>query len=237
MNEDRKYKSPSPFEKRAMIGLGVVLLGLAVNLLLGNPLFRLLFSGGVNAGSRPAPSSPSTAAKDVAVKDAAAKPAARTVSKRGAKTPVKDQDEFARYDPSLHLDELEEVLDRPLPQLDRNPFLLEPTPQEIKQKEAEAKPQPPPPPPPPPPIPLKAVGFAEKLGGPQEAYICETSVLPAGAAGVSSADAKCRDDVEVYVVHEGEEFGKHYKAVKLAPTQVDVVDEATGQSAQLLVPQ
>lgn len=205
-----------------MIGLGVVLLGLAVNLVLGNPLFRLLFSGDVNAGTRPA-TSPLAASKETA-----AKPAATTTSKTsksGAKVLAGPQDEFARYDPSLHLDELEEVLARPLPKLDRNPFGLEPAPQEIKQKEAESKPQPPPPPPPPPPILLKAVGSAEKPGGIQEAYICE-----------SGADGKCRDDVEVYVVHEGDEFGKHYKAVKVTPSEVDVVDETTQQSAQLLVP-
>lgn len=221
MKENSKGESPSSFEKRAMIGLSVVLLGLAVNLVLGNPLFKLLFSGDVNAGSRPAPS-PSAAT----VKDPAVKPSAKTVSKPSAKTPVKTQDEFARYDPSLHVDELQKVLARPLPKLDRNPFAFPPTPQEIKIKEEASKPQPPPPPPPPPPILLKVVGFSEKPGGGQEAYICE-----------SSADGKCRDDVEVYVVHEGEEFGKHYKAVKLMPTEVDVLDQTTQQSAQLLVPQ
>ncbi len=73
---------------------------------------------------------------------------------------------------------------------------------------------------------LKVVGLAEKPGGAPEAYICE-----------SAADGKCREDVEVYVVHEGEQFGKHYKVVKIVPTQIDVVDETTQQSAQLLVPQ
>jgi hypothetical protein len=204
---------------KAAAAVGVLLLLLVLNLAFGNPLYNLFFGKGVSAGTRPA-APPRVAPGNNNI----AKASSKGPSQSSARTaPMKD--EFARYDPSLNLDEMKALLSRPVPKLERNPFQLEAPPQEVKKVEEQA-PAPPPPPPPPPPILLKAVGLLEKPGGSPEAYICE-----------SDASGKCRDDVEVYVVHEGEQFGKHYKAVKIVPTQIDVVDEATQQSAQLLVPQ
>ena len=39
------------------------------------------------------------------------------------------------------------------------------------------------------------------------------------------------------MVHEGEEFGKRYKAVKITPQQIEVEDQTTHQTGQLLIPQ
>ena len=193
---------------KAAVGVGVLLILLLLNLALGNPLFHLFFGAGVNAGTRPTPPRPT------ASKDGAEKAPSKGVSKTTAVPSTKVKDELARYDPSLNLDELKDILSRPTPQPGRNPFELHATP-----KAVPTNPEPPPPqaPPPPPPIPLKAVGYSEKPGGVKEAYVT--------------------DDQEVYVVHEGEEFGKRYKAVKITPQQIEVEDQTTHQTGQLLIPQ
>jgi hypothetical protein len=197
---------------KATVGLGVLLVLLFLNLAFGNPLFHLFFGAGVSAGTRPMPPQPKAASKDQAEK-APPKGASRLTA--GAATKVKD--EFARYDPSLNLDELKDILSRPAPQPGRNPFELKATPKALATKaDAPAPPQPVAPPPPPP-IPLKAEGYSEKPGGVKEAYIT--------------------DDQEVYVVHEGEEFGKGYKALKITPQQIEVEDETNHRTVQLLVPQ
>jgi hypothetical protein len=196
---------------KAAVGVGVLLVLLFLNLAFGNPLFHLFLGAGVSAGTRPMPPQ-SKAAKDPAEK---ATPKAAAKSTAGAATKAKD--EFARYDPSLNLSELKDILSRPAPQAGRNPFELRAAP---APKAMAANPEAPPAPqapPPPPPIPLKVVGYSEKPGGIKEAYLS--------------------DDQEVYVVHEGEEFGKGYKAVKITPQQVEVEDETGHRTVQLLVPQ
>ncbi len=206
---------------KATVGVGALLLLLILNLAFGNPLFNLFFGGAVSAGTRPTP--PPTAARN---KEKTGKTSPQGASRSATASTTRVKDEFASYDPSLNLDELKDLVSRSAPKLDRNPFELPSPPPPPEVKASPALPPTPPPPPPPPPIMLKVVGLSEKPGGGPEAYICE-----------SSADGKCREDVEVYVVHEGDQFGKHYKVVKIVPTQVDVVDETTQQSAQLLVPQ
>ena len=193
---------------KATVGVGALLVLLLLNLALGNPLFHLFFGAGVNAGTRPTPPRPT------ASKNGAEKAPPKGVSKTTTGPATKVKDELARYDPSLNLDELKDILSRPAPQPGRNPFELHATP-----KAVPTNPEPPPPqaPPPPPPIPLKAVGYSEKPGGVKEAYVT--------------------DDQEVYVVHEGEEFGKRYKAVKITPQQVQVEDQNSHQTVQLLIPQ
>jgi len=193
---------------KATVGVGALLVLLLLNLALGNPLFHLFFGAGVNAGTRPTPPRPT------ASKNGAEKAPPKGVSKTTTGPATKVKDELARYDPSLNLDELKDILSRPAPQPGRNPFELHATP-----KAVPTNPEPPPPqaPPPPPPIPLKAVGYSEKPGGVKEAYVT--------------------DDQEVYVVHEGEEFGKRYKAVKITPQQIEVEDQTTHQTGQLLIPQ
>ncbi len=196
---------------KATAGVGVLLLVLILNLAFGNPLFNLFFGGGVSAGTRPTPPPPVTPGKD---KIGRASPKAASKSTVGPTATIKD--EFARYDPSLNLDELKDLVSRPGPKLGRNPFEFGTTPQDLTKKTDQTQTAPPPPPPPPP-IPLKAVGYAEKPGGVKEAYIS--------------------DDQEVYVVHEGEEFGNRYKAIKITPQQIEVEDQTGHQTVQLLIPQ
>jgi hypothetical protein len=207
------------FVNKATAGVGALLLLLVLNLALGNPIFNLFFAGAVSAGTRPTPAPTVVASKEKIGKSS---PQGTSRSSAAPAVRVKD-DEFARYDPSLNLDELKDLVSRPVPKLGRNPFELESTPKDLKPNPT---PTPPPPPPPPPPILLKAVGIAEKPGGTQEAYICETG-----------ADGKCREDVEVYVVHEGEQFGNHFRAIKITPQQIEVEDQNSHQTAQLLVSQ
>ena len=194
---------------KAAIGVGVLLFLLVLNLAFGNPLFHLFLGGDVSAGTRPMLPQPTPASKDQAEKA----PAART-SKSTDAPANRVKDEFARYDPSLNLDELKDILSRPASQPGRNPFELHATP-----KAVPTNPEPPPPqaPPPPPPIPLKAVGYSEKPGGVKEAYVT--------------------DDQEVYVVHEGEEFGNHFKAIKITSHEMQVEDLSSHQTTQLPIAQ
>jgi len=195
---------------KASVGMGVLLVLLLLNLAFGNPLFNLFFGAGVSAGTRPMPPGPTGASKGQAEKTPL-----KGASKSTLGPPAKTKDEFARYDPSLNVDVLKDVLSRPLPQPTRNPFELKAAPKTVTNV-----PEPPPQPqapPPPPPIPLKAVGYSEKPGGVKEAYVS--------------------DDQEVYVVHEGEEFGKRYRAVKITPQQIEVEDQTGHQTEQLAIPQ
>src|SRR3974377_1687914 len=119
---------------KATVGVGVLLVLLLLNLALGDPLFHLFFGAGVNAGTRPTPPRPT------ARKDGAKKAPPRGVSKAPAGPASKVKDQLARYDPSLNLDELKDILSRPAPQPGRNPFELHATP-----KAVPTNPEPPPP--------------------------------------------------------------------------------------------
>jgi hypothetical protein len=196
---------------KATVGVGVLLVLLSLNLAFGNPLFHLFLGAGVSAGTRPVPPQHVAASKDQAEK------APRKGASAPAAGPARVKDELARYDPSLNLGELKDILDRPAPQPGRNPFEVRAArgPQAVaKNPEPAPTPQPPPPPPPPP---LKVVGYSEKPGGVKEAYVS--------------------DDQDVYVIHEGEEFGKGYKAIKITPQQIEVEDQTNHRTVQLLVPQ
>ena len=176
-------------EKLILAGLGVVCAFMVGRLILGS------------GGSVPKPSSP---------------PAAPTA--RAEKSGSKPVGELAQYNPVVRLDVLKDLNDRPLPQLDRDPFEFEPTPQEVAAaKQAEQVKNTPPPPPPPPPIPFKAVGFEQTANGSRAAYLT--------------------DDQETYIVHEGEEFAQRFKVVKITSTTVEVADETYHQTAQLPYPQ
>ncbi len=204
---------------KATVGVGALLILLVLNLAFGNPLFNLFFGGGVSAGTRPTPPRPLTPGKDK-IEMASLQGASKSTVRPAARV----KDEFARYDPSLNQGELKSLLSRPVPKLGRNPFEFETKPKDLTK--GPDTPAPPPTPPAPPPIPLKAVGYGEKPGGTKEAYICE-----------SRPDGTCRDDQEVYVAHEGEEFGKRYKATKITPQQIEVEDQTSHQTVQLLIPQ
>jgi hypothetical protein len=213
MKEKEQFRSVN----KAITGVGAVLLLLVLNLAFGNPLFNLFFGGAVRAGTRTLP--PPSAVPDK-------EKSGRKLGTSGAQaaTSAKVKDEFARFDSTLNLGELKEVISRPAPQLGRNPFELEAGPK--SSAKADQPPPAPPPPPPPPPIRLKVVGYAEKPGGGKEAYVCETR-----------EDGTCLEDKEVYIVHEGEEFGNHFRATKVTPQQVEVEDQSSHQTAQLLMPQ
>lgn len=176
-------------EKWASGILGAVCLLLALN---------LVFRTGVRAGASRPTMAPSTS----------------TQSRRVDRMPLKGDDDLARYDPVLKLDLLKELLDRPLPRLERNPF-------EFPAARVAPAPTPAAPapaaPPPPPPMPLKAMGYSEKAGGVREAYVS--------------------DEEQVYVVHEGDVVANKYRITKITPTAVEVVDETSSRTVQLTIPQ
>lgn len=124
----------------------------------------------------------------------------------------------AAYDPTIRLDLLKSASGRELPQLLRDPFEFEPTPAQVQAKNAAAAAASrPPAPPPPPPIPLQALGYDQDEGGKLAAYLA--------------------DDQDTYIVHEGEEFDKRFRVLKITPTMVEIEDETYHQTAQLPFPE
>ncbi len=143
-----------------------------------------------------------------------ATPARPTPAAAQGQRPAATVEELARYDPAIRLGKFKEIQERPIAKLKRNPF-------EFVVREVAAAPSttvegpapPPPPPAPPPPPPLKAVGYSVIRGG-------------AGEAFVTLQD-------ELFVVHEGETFGKRFRVTKLSPTAVEIFDETTQQTIRL----
>ena len=123
--------------------------------------------------------------------------------------------------PVLRLDLLNQESGEPLVALDRNPFEFAPTPAQVRQamarKATAGSPAGPPPPPVAPPVPYKALGYSENARGQFQAYLT--------------------DDKDIFVVHEGDELGQHYKILKITPNLVEVQDEGFNQQSQLLFPQ
>ncbi len=128
------------------------------------------------------------------------------------------RDELSRYDPELDLETLGKFESRPEPKLNRNPFVFPPPPAPKVTASQAANATPPPPPPPPPP-PFKAVGYTERPDGNAEAIVTDAS------------------GQEVYVIHIGETFAKHYRVLSLSPTKVEIQDVTSGQTAQLPISQ
>jgi len=129
---------------------------------------------------------------------------------------------------TLHLEELARLDDRPLPDFQRNPFQYGPTPEQIQaQHQAEEIAQHPPPPvaPPPPPVPFKAIGYEQAAAGQRVAYLCVS-----GGSG-------CAEDQEPYAVRDGQEFGQHFKVLRITDAMVEVEDESYHQTVQLPFPQ
>lgn len=129
---------------------------------------------------------------------------------------------------TLHLDELAQLDGRALPDFERNPFQYGPTPQEIEaQHRADdlAKNPPPPVAPPPPPVPFKAIGYQQAAAGQRLAYLCVS-----GGTG-------CAEDQAPYAVREGQEFGQHFKVLRITDSMVEVEDESYHQTVQLPFPQ
>src|SRR5437016_10673147 len=198
-------KVASKREKWIAAGLGVACVALLANL--------AVRSNFVRAGA-PRPAAPP--------------PSARAVS---APAPHKDSssaDELARYDPEVRLDLLSDLDSRALPQIDRNPFEFGLTDAEKQKKEADqtvtTTPPPTPPPPPPPPITVKAMGYAEAVGG-RKAFLIDDPQTP--------------EHQDTYGVKEGETFANKYKVLKITPTAVtiEVQDETPHRSVDLEFPQ
>jgi hypothetical protein len=152
-----------------------------------------------------------------APRPAAARPG--TPSQGGAKAGAGKQTfgDLGRYDPTVHLDALNAIREQALPDLARNPFEFPPErppePKNVKPGEPGYVPPGTPSAPPAPSVPLKALGFAEKVGSPREAIVT--------------------DNDQIFVVHEGETFARHFRVVSISPTAVELQDETTHQSIRL----
>jgi hypothetical protein len=117
---------------------------------------------------------------------------------------------------------LGEYAPKPLPDVSRNPFDFGPPPLTPAQKAAQAAraaggaltgssaPAPPQ-------IPLRAIGYSEKPGVGPEAYLVDSD--------------------DVYIVHDGDVVSQRYKVLKITSLIVEVQDGASGERAQLPIPQ
>jgi hypothetical protein len=128
----------------------------------------------------------------------------------------KISDELSRYDPLVNLDLLKEFEDRPLPELNRNPFEFVGGRVQASPVQTAAAGPAPPPPPSPPPVTLKPMGYSEGKGGVKEAMVS--------------------DEDQVFVVHEGDSVGTRYKVIKITPTVITVEDATLHQTVDLPVP-
>jgi hypothetical protein len=147
-------------------------------------------------------------------------------------------------DAVLHLDELAELNGRPLPDFQRNPFQYGPTPEEVRAQhdaQVRAANPPPPPPPAPPPIPFKAIGYQRQAAGQRVAYLCvsgaSSAAAPPSGSGGSGGGSGCAEDQAPYAVREGQEFGQHYKVLRITDSMVEVEDESYHQTVQLPYPE
>ncbi len=174
------------------------------------------------------------------VTSAPASPSADSSAARAASSLASSPVPIGTSAAELHLDELAQLNERPLPDFQRNPFQYGPTPQEIKaQQQAEelAKNPPPPVAPPPPPVPFAAIGYQQSAAGQRTAYLC---VMGAGAATPGTPAAPgghCAEDQAPYAVREGQEFGQHFKVLRITDSMVEVEDESYHQTVQLPFPQ
>jgi hypothetical protein len=151
---------------------------------------------------------------------ATAPPRVKATTLPVAKAPAGKQrvsDELSRYDPVVKLDLLKELEDRPLPELDRNPFEFVAAPANAARGQtAAAAPTAAAQPPPPPPVTLKPMGYSEGKGGVKEAMVS--------------------DEDQVFVVHEGDSIGTRYKVIKITATVITVEDATIHQTVDLPVP-
>jgi hypothetical protein len=150
---------------------------------------------------------------------ATAPPRAKTTTGTGAKAPAGKpsvSDELSRYDSVVKLDLLKELEDRPLPELERNPFEFVAAPAKGAAAGAPA-PALAAEPAAPPPVTLKPMGYSEGRGGVKEAMVS--------------------DEDQVFVVHEGDSVGTRYKVIKITPTVITVEDATLHQTVDLPIPQ
>jgi hypothetical protein len=138
---------------------------------------------------------------------------AATAKKKGAGSAVSGS--------SMHFQQLDEYVPKPLPDLSRDPFDFGAPPLTPAQKAMQAAGRiggamtansgPPPMQ-----ISLRAIGYSERPYGP-EAYL---------------ADAQ-----DVFIVHNGDLVSRRYKVVRITSNIVEVQDGTTGEKAQLPIPQ
>ena len=150
---------------------------------------------------------------------ATAPPRAKATNLPGPKAPAgrqKVSDELSRYNPVVKLDLLKELEDRPLPELDRNPFEFVATPPHVAPGQTAAATPAAAQPAPPPPVTLKPMGYSEGKGGVKGAMVS--------------------DEDQVFVVHEGDSIGTRYKVIKITPTVITVEDATIHQTVDLPVP-
>jgi len=200
------------FEKWSVFVLGAVSLALIVNLVIQYQRMSA-------EGKRPATLAPEVkhlkppAAKTSASAKASAKAAsAKPVGKPAGRAP----DELSRYDSAVEVALLKGYEERPIPQLDRNPFDFVTAPAPVPRQVTAGGPAPAPPTPPPP-VTLKVMGYSEGAGGADEAMIS--------------------DEDQVLVVHAGDAVGTRYKIIKITATVVTVEDSTSHQTVDLPVPQ
>jgi hypothetical protein len=129
--------------------------------------------------------------------------------------------DLGRYDPTVHLNALNEVRERSLPDLDRNPFEFPPErppePKIVQPGEPGYTGPGAPPAPQVLSVPLKALGFTERAGRPREAIVT--------------------DNDQIFIVHEGETFARHFRVLSISPTVVELEDDTTHQSIKLPISQ
>lgn len=138
------------------------------------------------------------------------------------KIPIKGGGELKNIDPNLQVDTLKEYLAKPLPENTRNPFDFAAVP--IAPTAAGHSPGAAgslgaaggPAIPPKPQVSIQVIGYAEKAGIGGEAYLA--------------------DEDQVFVVHKGDVVEKRYTILRIFPTQVEILDNASGETAQLPIP-
>jgi hypothetical protein len=120
--------------------------------------------------------------------------------------------------PALNVELYRNLQAQPLPPAGRDPFSFAPTPQQLRaiseQQQQAGKTRAAPPPPPS--VPLRALGYSENARGEVQAFLT--------------------DSEHIYVVREGEKFGKTYEVLKITPTFVEVEDDSLNVRAQLAIP-
>ena len=185
------------FEKWASGALGVVCLVLLLN---------LVFRESVRAGAPRPPARPVISALPRPV----AAPALAALPEAGA------------VQPQLQVELLDEIQQRPLPEISRNPFEFGNSGRSTAA--AGMGPNSAAPgavvaagPPPPPAINIKALGFVERIAGEREAMLS--------------------DDEDIYIVREGQPFGTRYRVAKITGTTVDVEDVQQQRTVQLAMPE
>lgn len=126
----------------------------------------------------------------------------------------------AQGDSAAQMQALQEFKSSPLPNVNRNPFNFGAAPVTPAQKAAQAAKAAAAAanaPPPPPKIPFRAIGYSEKAGVGPQAFLADSD--------------------QVYVVHKGDVISHRYRVVRITPSMVEVQDGASGETAQLPIPQ